>query len=354
MSRISNGLWGRCMARLLRFGSHTALAGLCLPPVLMLVTACRHTPTPPMPNENLSAARVTSRASDFNQDSAYAFVGRQTAFGPRTPGSAAHQKCADYLAQTLATYADTVMHQNFAAERWDGAVMQGINLIASFSPQNPRRVLLAAHWDSRPYADRESDPSQHRRPIDGANDGASGVGVLLEVARVLSQEKPNVGVDIIFFDLEDAGRPEFEAYQTGDENTWCKGSQHWAQNPHTHGYKALYGILLDMVGNRNPLFTQENTSRYYAPDILNKVWRVAAESGYGAVFVPTTSSGIIDDHLFINRLTGIPTIDIIHKDFGTSHGFFPQWHTLQDNMDQIEPKTLGIVGKTVLETLYRE
>lgn len=298
--------------------------------------------------------RPVSPASAFEKDSAYAYVARQVAFGPRTPGSEAHARCADYLYAVLAGYADTVMRQPFEAERWDGHPMQGVNLIASFAPEKARRVLLAAHWDSRPYADRETDPAWRHKPIDGANDGASGVGVLLEVARVLSTHPQAVGVDIVFFDLEDAGRPDFEPYKPGDEATWCKGAQHWATHPHVPGYTAVYGILLDMVGNRQPMFAQEATSYYYAADILDKVWRVAAESGYGAVFVPNRTGGIIDDHLFINRMTGIPMIDIIHKDFGTSTGFFPQWHTLQDNMAQIDPNTLEIVGKTVLETLYRE
>lgn len=301
-----------------------------------------------------SEKHVPAPAVRFDQDSAYAFVARQVAFGPRTPGSAAHDRCADYLYAVLAGCADTVIRQPFTAERWDGVAMQGVNIIACFAPENPRRVLLAAHWDARPYADQEADAARHHTPIDGANDGASGVGVLLEVARVLAAQAPAVGVDIVLFDLEDAGRPDFIPYTPGDENTWCKGSQHWAAHPHTPGYTAAYGILLDMVGNRQPMFAQEATSIYYAADILDKVWGVAAEAGYGAVFVPNRTGGIIDDHLFVNRLARIPMIDIIHKDFGTSTGFFPQWHTLQDNMAQIDPNTLGIVGKTVLETLYRE
>lgn len=300
------------------------------------------------------ADRPPSPAAVFDKDSAYAFVARQVAFGPRTAGSDAHARCADYLCAVLAGYADTVIRQPFSAGRWDGETMQGVNIIAGFAPENPRRVLLAAHWDSRPYADRESDPALHRKAIDGANDGASGVGVLLEVARVLATHPQAVGVDIVFFDLEDAGRPDYEPYKPGDEATWCKGSQHWAVHPHVPGYTAVYGILLDMVGNRQPMFAREATSLYYAPDILDKVWRVAAESGYGAVFVPNHTGGIIDDHLFVNRLAGIPMIDIIHKEFGSPTGFFPQWHTLQDNLEHIDPNTLEIVGKTVLETLYRE
>ena len=334
----------------IRNGSGWGLAALCVA-VVMGSFACRGTQPDGV---GTSGGHTPTPAVHFNPDSAYASVARQVAFGPRTPGSAAHDRCADYLYAVLAGYADTVMLQPFSAERWDGKAMAGVNIIAAFAPENPRRVLLAAHWDSRPYADQEADAALHHTPIDGANDGASGVGVLLEVARILAAHAPAVGVDIVLFDLEDAGRPDFVPYTPGDENTWCKGSQHWAEQPHIPGYTAAYGILLDMVGSRQPVFAQEATSLYYAADILDKVWTVAAEAGYGSVFVPNRTGGIIDDHLFVNRLAKIPMIDIIHKDFGTPTGFFPQWHTLQDNMAQIDPNTLGLVGKTVLETLYRE
>ena len=334
----------------IRNGSGWGLAALCVA-VAMGSFACRGTQPDGV---GTSGGHTPTPAVHFNPDSAYASVARQVAFGPRTPGSAAHDRCADYLYAVLAGYADTVMRQPFSAERWDGKAMAGVNIIAAFAPENPRRVLLAAHWDSRPYADQEADAALHHTPIDGANDGASGVGVLLEVARILAAHAPAVGVDIVLFDLEDAGRPDFVPYTPGDENTWCKGSQHWAEQPHIPGYTAAYGILLDMVGSRQPVFAQEATSLYYAADILDKVWTVAAEAGYGSVFVPNRTGGIIDDHLFVNRLAKIPMIDIIHKDFGTPTGFFPQWHTLQDNMAQIDPNTLGLVGKTVLETLYRE
>lgn len=329
------------------------LGGAVLLACLCLWSGCNETnQKQDKPKE--TPVRPASPAAAFNQDSAYGFVARQVAFGPRTAGSEAHTRCAEYLCATLAAYADEVIRQPFEAERWDGQDMAGLNVVARFAPEKTRRVLLAAHWDSRPYADREADPALHKLPIDGANDGASGVGVLLEVARVLAAHPQEVGVDIILFDLEDAGRPEYEPYHAGDENTWCKGAQYWARNPHVSGYTAEYGILLDMVGNSAPLFAKESTSLYYAPDILDKVWRTAADLGYGAVFVPNHTGGIIDDHLFVNRLTGIPMIDIIHKDYGTSTGFFPQWHTLQDDMAHIDPATLTMVGKTVLEALYRE
>ncbi|MDE7148964.1 MAG: M28 family peptidase, partial [Bacteroidales bacterium] len=235
---------GRCSAMMRK--------GLILAMVIGSV-ACNDAPTQ---KTETRRGRSDSPAAFFDRDSAYAFVARQVAFGPRTSGSRAHARCADYLYGVLGGYADTVLRQSFTAGRWDGQVMQGVNIIACFAPEKTRRILLAAHWDSRPYADQEADPALHHQAIDGANDGASGVGVLLEVARVLSAHPQAVGVDIVLFDLEDAGRPDFEPYKPGDEATWCKGAQYWAVNPHQPGYTAVYGILLDMVGNRQPMFAQ--------------------------------------------------------------------------------------------------
>ncbi|MDR1739900.1 MAG: M28 family peptidase [Bacteroidales bacterium] len=291
-------------------------------------------------------------ASAFNHDSAYRFVVEQLAFGQRVPGSKAHRECALYMAGRLRDFADTVFVQEFSARRWDGAALRGSNIIASFNPSASQRVFLCAHWDSRPYADNENDEALHRRSIDGANDGASGVGVLLEIARVLSLSAAvSVGVDIVLFDLEDSGKPRFEQTQYGDEKTWCLGSQYWAANPHVAGYRASYGILLDMVGVRNATFKQEGTSLHYAPDIMAKVWKTASALGYGRYFVYEQATPIIDDHLFINQIAGIPTIDIIALDGNTPHGFFPHWHTLQDNIENIDKQTLKMVGDVVLKTI---
>ncbi|MDR2906725.1 MAG: M28 family peptidase [Bacteroidales bacterium] len=288
----------------------------------------------------------------FEADSAYQFAARQLAFGPRVPGTKAHQQCATYLEQTISAYADKVEVQAFSTRVWNGEMKSGKNIIASFFPENRTRILLAAHWDSRPTADHDPDERNWHKPVPGANDGASGVAVLLEIARQFSIQKPDIGVDIIFFDLEDYGTPEFATDANPD--TWCLGTQHWAENPHKIGYKAYYGILLDMVGCGNPRFTKEGTSMYYASDIVSKVWTTAQTLGFGSAFVNDQTNAIVDDHLYVNQLTGIPMIDIIQYDHSTGTGFYPYWHTVQDDLSKIDKRTMQIVGQTVLAQIYQE
>lgn len=284
----------------------------------------------------------------FVTDSAYAFVEAQTGFGFRTPGSKAHERCGDYLARRMRMWSDTVVVQPFRATLWNGETVQGRNIIAVINPKAETRVLLAAHWDSRQWADHDGDESKQKSPIMGANDGASGVGVLMEAARAMQSQRPAVGVDIVFFDLEDQGIPEWaERYE---DNSWCKGAQYWAQNPHTPLYQARYGILLDMVGAEQPRFTKEQFSMQYASTITNKVWAVARAIGYGGVFEDSKSDPILDDHLYVNRLRGVPMVDIVQNSPKCS--FFPHWHTTGDNMENVCRETLGIVGNVVLKTVY--
>ena len=285
-------------------------------------------------------------------DSLWAFVKAQTDFGPRIPNSSAQKACADWLLSRLESYGAQASVQEFTAKRWDGESLRGRNIIASFQPENPKRVLLCAHWDSRPYADNDPDSDFHKTPIEGANDGASGTAVLLEVARVMQQNPAPVGVDIVLFDLEDSGKPRWAPDARGDEYTWCLGSQYWAENPHIPGYSAWFGILLDMVGTQEPCFTMEATSMYYAPDVMRKVWGKAALMGQGQVFQSRNTGGLIDDHLFINRILGIPTIDIVHYDNLSGTGFFPHWHTVGDKMENLSASTLKTVGDVVLAVLY--
>ena len=203
---------------------------------------------------------------EFVTDSAYQYVADQVAFGPRTPNCSGWAKCADYLVNKMDQWCDTVMVQNFTATLWNGNEVKGKNIIASFDPQMQKRILLAAHWDSRLWADHDPDEANHKKPLLGANDGASGVGALMEMARVMSTMRPGVGIDFIFFDVEDQGQPEWaEGYE---DNTWCKGSQYWAQNPHIPYYTAVYGVLFDMVGSFNPRFTKEEVSMMYASNIM--------------------------------------------------------------------------------------
>ncbi|MBE9492283.1 MAG: M28 family peptidase [Bacteroidetes bacterium] len=291
---------------------------------------------------------------EFNRDSAFLFVEKQVDFGPRVPNTKAHNECAKYLGKTLERYTPYVTFQDFRARAFDGTLLNGKNIIASFEPEKESRILLCAHWDSRPFADHDPDPKNHYKPIDGANDGASGVGVLLEIARILKTHKPRVGVDILFFDAEDYG-PHKDDQQQNEADYWGLGSQYWSKNPHVYNYKARFVILLDMVGVSNPQFLMEGFSMHYAPDKVKKVWDIAGEIGYGAYFKYEEGGYITDDHYYINKYKKLPAIDIIHLDPGSSNkSFFPYWHTLRDNMKSIDKEALGIVGQTVLTVVFWE
>jgi len=289
---------------------------------------------------------------DFNRDSAYAFVKAQVDFGPRNPGSEAHKLCADYLAGKLISYTDTTIIQQFQARNYAGDVLKGKNIIGIINPESKARITLAAHWDSRPFADHDPDPGKKNDAIDGANDGASGVGILLEIARILKDSPPRIGVDIIFFDLEDFGPPDDSQNEKSNES-WGLGSQYWSRNPHKINYRSRFVILLDMVGAGNPRFPQEGFSMYYAPDKVEKVWKIAHDLGYQKYFLNEKGGYVNDDQYFINELRGIPAIDIIHLDPESSNGsFFEYWHTAEDNMDKIDPATLEMVGKVVLAVIF--
>ncbi len=289
----------------------------------------------------------------FHADSAYRFVAEQVAFGPRVPETPEHAACAAYLQAKMEGYGAEVIMQRGSMKAYHGRNMQLVNIIAQFQPENSKRVLLCAHWDSRHVADYDPDPAMRDIPILGANDGASGVGVLLEVARHLAAHPPKVGVDIIFFDLEDHGTPDHLGLPYV-EDSWCLGSQYWTRNLHQLGYFPRYGILLDMVGAAGAVFHQEQVSMYYAPGIMNKVWSVAHELGYGNQFPRKPGGQITDDHLYVNRNTGIPCINIIQYEAGSSSSFGSYWHTHADNMEIIDRFTLRAVGETVMETIYRE
>lgn len=289
----------------------------------------------------------------FNADSAYYFVEKQVSFGPRVSGMVSHTNCANWLFDKLEAYSDTVIAQPFKARTYDNKTRNGKNIIASFNPEKEKRLLLMAHWDTRPYADYDEDPSKHRDPIDGANDGASGVGVLLEVARQFSISSPTVGVDIIFFDLEDWGPPT-DLNMHSDEY-WGLGSQYWSKNPHVFNYTASYGILLDMVGAANPTFRKEYFSRLYAEFVLDKIWQRAYDLGFGNYFLDEDGPAINDDHVFVNKYAKIPSIDIIHLNpTGSEKSFFKHWHTSNDNMEHIDKESLNIVGRVVLDVVYHE
>jgi hypothetical protein len=212
--------------------------------------------------------------------------------------------------------------------------------------------LLCSHWDSRPFADNDPDTTMHRTPIDGANDGASGVGILLEIARQLKIAPSAIGVDILLVDGEDYGAPQNAGFTGTDD--WALGSQYWSRYPHVPAYSARYGILLDMVGAENAVFSMEASSMYYAPDIAQKVWNIGTSIGYSDYFSTERTNAITDDHVYINQLRQIPTIDIIQHDQSTQSGFYQYWHTMKDNMAGISKPTLMAVGQTVLTAVRNE
>jgi glutaminyl-peptide cyclotransferase len=312
----------------------------------------------PGKQEQSSKPAVTSsteiKVPSFNADSALAFVKAQTDFGARVPASKAHAECAAWLKNKLLEYTPNVTVQEFKARVYNGDVYNGKNIIASFSPEKKARIMLCAHWDSRPYADYDPDPARRNEPVMGANDGASGVGVILELARILENNPPNIGVDIIFFDLEDYGPPK-DSQQEGANEHWGLGSQHWSRNPHIPDYRARFCILLDMVGAPGAKFMQEGFSLYFAPDKVKKVWDVAAGLGYQDYFTSEKGGYINDDHYFINEIRKVPAIDIIHLDPNSTNGsFFEYWHTTGDTFDKIDKSTLRIVGEVVTKVVFSE
>ena len=283
----------------------------------------------------------------FDADSAYSYIARQVAFGPRVPNTEAHKACANYLISELERHGANLFVQEAKLTAYNGTILNAQNIIGTYNPEKTRRILLFAHWDTRPYADHDPDEANHRKPIDGADDGGSGVGVLLEIARQLGARSPEVGVDIIFFDAEDYGVPVFA--DNFKQDTYCLGSQFWAKNPHVPNYKAEFGILLDMVGSKGAAFYKEYTSVRFASQYVEMVWAKAREHGYGKFFINANGGAVTDDHEYVIKGRRIPCLNIINND---GNGFGDYWHTMNDTMDIISKETLKAVGQTVLAVIY--
>ena len=318
-------------------------------PVLLLAACSPESDTKKEPIPEKEVPKVST--PNFDPDSAYFFIEQQVAFGPRVPGTPEHEACGDHLVAKLDSYGFQVLEQKGIVKAFNGRELPLRNIIAQHAPEKEKRILLFAHWDTRPFADRSDQDKD--KPIDGANDGGSGVGILMEVARQLSMDPTTVGIDIIFFDVEDYGQPSVSMLQDNIES-WCLGSQYWGKNPPIANYKAEYGILLDMCGAKGAVFPKEAISMKYAPHIVNKVWRTAQKIGYADRFLNETRQYVgVDDHEYVNRLAGIPSVDIIEFDpeYGT---FGSYWHTHDDNMDVIDHATLKAVGQTVLEVIYQQ
>lgn len=285
-------------------------------------------------------------APDFNADSAYQYVKVQADLGPRTPGSKAHDKAVAYYEKFFKSLGADVKVQGGNMNTYDGKQWRVDNVIATFNPQAKNRVLLTAHYDSRPFADKDPVVANREKPCPGVNDGASGVGVLMEIARMVKNKPTTVGIDIILFDLEDYG-------DNGDQYSWCLGSAYWAQNMHKANYKAKYAILLDMVGAKDAIFPREAVSVFFANDVVNKIWNAAERLGYSNYFIYDESGEMTDDHVPINKIAGIPAVDILHYNHITNE-FFEFHHTTKDDITTIDKKTLKAVGQTLADVIYNE
>ncbi|WP_302494594.1 M28 family peptidase [uncultured Prevotella sp.] len=290
----------------------------------------------------------------FNADSAYAFCAKQCSFGPRLMNTEAHDKCGEWIMKQFAGYGMKVETQDAELKAWDGTMLRSRNIWARFRPEQTTRVLLCAHWDCRPWADNDPDSTNWRKPVMGANDGASGVAVMLELARVISSDSTlNIGVDFVCFDAEDYGVPQWSS-APDSQDSWALGAQYWAEHQ-PQGYEARYGVLLDMVGGEGARFYQESVSKQYASEIVNKVWHTASQIGYGSYFPMQEGGMITDDHVPVNEKAGIACIDIIpfYPDCQQS-SFGPTWHTINDTMEHIGRATLKAVGQTMVQILYSE
>ena len=321
----------------------------------------------------LSACSPKQKAPErpsFSADSAYAYIEAQMAFGPRVPNSKAHNDCAVWLMRQLRAYGATVELQKGQMPDYRGNMQKIYNIIGHFNPSNQAEgsnsikqspaILLAAHYDTRPWCDEEAEYADRFYNVPGANDGASGVGILLEIARQLSlRDSLLTPVDIVFFDCEDMGTPHF---YTGMErsDTWCLGSQLWAtdyannaksQQPIANSPKYQYGIVLDMVGAPDAVFPRELYSTQYAANYQQQIWRAAEKLGYSNLFTNQQSYPITDDHYYVNYIAGIPCVDVIHYDVRNATGFPSWWHTHQDDMRNISKPTLQAVGEVVMSLL---
>ncbi|HKL14805.1 MAG TPA: M28 family peptidase [Balneolaceae bacterium] len=295
---------------------------------------------------NLQFERQGRDVPAFDSDSAYNFIEEQVNFGPRVPNSEAHGQAKDYLVTEFKKSAGegNVFVQKFHQTVY-GDTLTMYNILAGYGLQHPDRILLAAHWDSRPRA--EEDPDRPGEPILGADDGGSGVGVLLELARIFSENDLPLGVDIILFDGEDYGR-------VSDLDNYFLGARHWSNNPPVPGYSPRFGILLDMVGGENAVFYKESYSMRYAPNLVDEIWSIAANKGHENLFINQRGGAVADDHMIVNQQTDINMINIIHHSVNENGSvqFPPYWHTQNDNMEIIDQTTLQAVGDVLLELIY--
>lgn len=286
---------------------------------------------------------TSATLGDFNADSAYTYLAKQVEFGPRVPNTSAHVKTGDWLVAELKRHGANVTEQKAQLKAFDGTILNARNIFAQINPDAKERVLLLAHWDSRPWADQDPDPQKRTQPVDGANDGASGVAVLLEIARQLSLTPVEKGVDILFVDAEDWG-------EDGNDDSWALGTQYFVNNFPVKGYNPRYAILLDMVGGEGATFCREYFSEQSAPNVSEDLWQIAAKLGYNDMFLNRMGTAVLDDHVQLIK-AGIPAVDIIEYHIDGNSGFNPRWHTTADNLSGISKRTLEAVGKVIMNYL---
>lgn len=294
---------------------------------------------------------------NFDADSAYYYLAKQVDFGPRVPNTEAHRLAGDWLVAELQRRGAKVIEQRAALKAFDGTILNARNIFARFLSESDVNsqdgkaesydgLLLVAHYDSRPWADQDPDPQKRKTPVDGANDGASGVAVLLEIARQLAMNPINHPVDILLVDAEDWG-------EEGDDNSWALGTKYFVENLPIKGYSPKGAILLDMVGGQGATFCREYFSENSAPDLADRLWATAAKLGYGNIFLNKMGTAILDDHVQLIR-GGIPAIDIIEYHPDSENGFNSRWHTTADNLDGISKETLSAVGNTLMTLLINQ
>ena len=309
--------------------------------VLGAIGGCKTDTAPP----GEKAAKVAVSIPAVNGDHLYASVEKQLSFGHRIPGTPEHLACKEWIVSTMKSFGATVTEQAFKASFFDVENADAYNIIASINPDHKQRVLLAAHWDSRMVAEKDADKSMQDKPIMGADDGGSGVAALIEIARVMTENPIDLGVDFIFFDAEDNG-------VSGGSGGWCLGSKHWSKTKHDPNYSAKFGILLDMVGSKGAVFPKEAISQAYAKKYQDKIWQLAQRMGYSDYFVDTRIGAVEDDHKYVNE-AGIPMLDIINYN-PNDNNFAHYHHTHKDDISVIDKRTLRVVTQVVTTALYKE
>lgn len=276
--------------------------------------------------------------SPFDGERALAYVRTFMEFGARVPGTEAHTRAGDWIVTQMRQRADTVYEQTWTHTTQSGASLPLRNVIARFNPMAEERVLYVTHWESRPVAEKSSTDSLRKLPTPGANDGGSGVGLFLALGDILKQTPPGVGVDMVFVDGEDYGTftPDVDV---------LLGSTYFAANLPSANYQPLFGVVWDMIGHADLRIEQEGHSINKAPEVVDRVWRTAAEMGHGNVFVPSTTFEITDDHVpLLNR--GLRVIDVIDLEYA-------HHHTVNDTIDKLSARSLKAVGDVAWKLVQR-